>query len=69
MSKILKPGEKVTLPDGRIITFLQTCSPECDGCAFEYENCGLYESYLGPCGSGRTDGKIGIYVECKKQEV
>lgn len=66
--KVLNPGEKVTLPDGRIVTFLQTDYPECDGCAFEFENCGMQDNYVGPCGSGRPDGKLGIFVECKNKK-
>lgn len=64
--KALNPGEKVTLPDGRTIAFLNVGRPECDGCVFEFENCGLYDNETGPCGTGRSDGEIGIFVECKE---
>ena len=61
--KVLEPGEEARLPDGRIVTFTQTDNPLCDGCMFEFENCGLPDIYVGPCGSGRPDGKIGIFTE------
>ena len=63
--KVLKPGDTVKLPDGRVITFLSTQTPECDGCVFEFVNCGLYEEIAGACGTGRPEGDIGIFVECK----
>lgn len=63
--KSLKPGENVTLPDGRTITFLITDNPECDGCVFFNEDCTKVET--GHCGSGRPDGEIGIFVECKEE--
>ena len=66
--KVLNPGEKAKLPDGRTVTFLQTEYPECDGCVFEFEECGKQDSYVGPCGSGRPDGKLGIFIECKSDE-
>lgn len=66
--KVLNPGEKAKLPDGRTVTFLQTEYPECYGCVFEFEECGKQDSYVGPCGSGRPDGKLGIFIECKTDE-
>lgn len=61
--KALKPGEKTTLPDGRVITFLVTGIPDCEGCAFCDIDCTTMET--GHCGSGRPDGKLGIFVEVK----
>lgn len=72
MSKILMPGEKTTLPDGRTVKFVEVdidaMDDVCGGCAFEYENCTLKDKYVGPCGKFRTDGKFGIFVECKNNE-
>jgi hypothetical protein len=62
--KILKPGEKTTLSDGRVVTFLITNNPDCFGCVFCDEDCTKED--LGLCGSGRPDGNFGIFVECKK---
>lgn len=63
---VLKPGKKKKLPDGRVITFLETGSPDCEGCIFLSEDCTTIET--GHCGSGRLDGKMGIFVECKDNE-
>lgn len=65
--KILNPGEKAELPDGRTVTFIEvdmyTLGEPCYGCAFEYERCELWHEYVGPCGSARPDGIFGIFVE------
>lgn len=66
--KVLKPGEKATLRDGRTVTFLHTDDPDCEGCVFECENCGLYGPIVEECGSGRDDGKVGIFVEVNSDE-
>ena len=66
--KVLKHNEKAKLPDGRIVKFVQTNNYYCDGCVFEFEICGKYERSVGPCGSGRPDGIVGIFVECKPDE-
>lgn len=64
----LEIGEEVELPDGRTVKFVE-CNIEsmddpCEGCAFEDEHCTSLNDYLGSCGSGRTDGKFGIFIEC-----
>lgn len=66
--KILKHGEKKKLPDGRTVSFIQTNNYYCDGCAFEFEICGKYERHVGPCGSGRPDGKVGVFIQCEPDE-
>ena len=64
--KELKPGEKVTLPDGQTVKAVEVdiCSMEepCLGCAFEFVNCTQWDDYLGSCGSGRPDGKFIIFI-------
>ena len=71
--KVLKPGEKVTLPDGQTVKAVEVdiCAMDepCSGCAFEFVNCTQWDDYLGSCGSGRNDGKFIIFVPTKKQEV
>lgn len=66
MSKILIPGEKTTLPDGRTVEFMEVnidaMDDVCDGCEFQNENCTVLHDYIGSCGSGRPDGKFGIFV-------
>lgn len=66
----MKPGEKVTLPDGRTVQFLEVnitaMDDPCEGCCFEAENCTVQDPYTGPCGSGRSDGVFGIFIECKE---
>ena len=67
--KALKPGEKTRLPDGRTIVFLEVditaMDNPCYGCCLEHENCTNLDNYTGSCGSGRPDGKFGVFVECK----
>lgn len=67
---ILNEGDKVTLPDGRVITFLEVnvCAMDdpCYGCALEHENCTYLDPITGPCGSGRPDGKFGIFIEIEE---
>ena len=68
--KQLKIGEEVTLPDGRTVKFLEcditAMYDPCEGCAFENEFCTALNDYLGSCGSGRNDGKFGIFIETHK---
>lgn len=71
---ILNEGDRAILPDGRVITFLEFKHghiPDdiCGGCIFQFEDCGPMYDHTGPCGTDRPDGKLGIFVECKKQEV
>ena len=58
--KVLKPGEKVTLPDGQPVKAVEVDIDSMDepwyGCAFEFTNCTRRDDYLGSCGSGRKDG-------------
>ena len=69
--KDLKPGEKKKLTDGRTITFLEVnidaMDDPCEGCAFDNENCASWYMHTGACGTGRDDGKLGIFVECKEE--
>lgn len=41
--KVLKPGEKVTLPDGQTVKAvevdIESMDEPCYGCAFEFTNC------------------------------
>lgn len=68
--KQLDIGEEVILPDGRTVKFLEcdltAMDDPCEGCAFENEFCTPLTDYLGSCGSGRTDGKFGIFIEIQK---
>lgn len=65
----LNPGEKVTLPDGKTVTFLEVnidaMNDPCEGCVLDTRECTLFDDITGPCGTGRLDGKFGIFVECK----
>ena len=65
----LKNGECVSLPDGRKVKFVEVditaLDDPCYGCAFENERCTDLNDYLGSCGSGRSDGVFGIFVELK----
>lgn len=67
MSKILMPGEKTTLPDGRTVEFMEVnidaMDDDCEGCEFHNESCALLHDYIGLCGIGRPDGKFGIFVK------
>ena len=68
--KQLNIGEELKLPDGRNIKFLEcnidAMDDPCEGCAFEHEDCISLNNHVGSCGSGRTDGKFGIFVEIPK---
>lgn len=68
--KALNPGEKVTLPNGRTVTFIEVditaMDDPCEGCCLQDENCTVLDDYTGPCGSGRLDGLFGIFIECKE---
>ena len=67
--KALKQGEKTTLPNGKTITFLEVnieaMTDSCEGCVLDVTECLMFDDITGPCGTGRPDGKIGIFVECK----
>lgn len=70
MKKIIKmPGIPFTLPDGRILKFVEVditaLDDPCYGCCLSNENCTVLDPYTGPCGSGRSDGIFGIFIECK----
>lgn len=71
MSKIpeIKPGECTVLPDGRKVKFVRcnidAMDDPCEGCAFEHEMCTPLHEHIGSCGSGRSDGVFGVFVECK----
>jgi len=68
--KALNPGEKVTLPNGKTITFLETnieaMNDPCEGCVLDGTECLLFDNITGACGTGRPDGKFGIFIECKE---
>ena len=63
--KVLKPGEKVTLPDGRTVKAVEvdiySMTDICEGCEFAYEICTQFNDFLGSCGSGRPDGKFVVF--------
>ena len=67
---ILHEGDKVTLPDGRVITFLEVnvsaMDDPCYGCVLAEDDCTYLDSITGPCGSGRPDGKLGIFIEIEE---
>lgn len=68
---ILNEGDKATLPDGRVITFLEVnlCAMDdpCYGCVLAEERCTELHPITGPCGSDRPDGKFGIFIEMGKE--
>ena len=65
------PGVPIPLADGRVVEFMesdiQATATVCEGCIFENGFCSEYEE-VGSCGSGRPDGKFGIFVESKRQQ-
>ena len=64
---VLNEGDLATLPDGRVVTFLEVnvsaMDDPCYGCALSYHNCADLDHITGPCGSDRPDGKFGIFIE------
>ena len=69
MSKrvLLNEGNRATLPDGRVVTFLEinvsAMDDPCYGCALIHDDCTALDPITGPCGSDRPDGKFGIFIE------
>lgn len=72
MSKpiVLNEGDRSTLPDGRVVTFLEVnvsaMDDPCYGCVLSHHDCADFDPITGPCGSDRPDGKFGIFVEIEE---